>query len=53
MNESPSRWLRNLWLGVTIGLILSGCSERSAPTESSSQAGDIITWFHQYRVEGE
>jgi hypothetical protein len=35
MNESPFHQLRNLCLGVTIGLILTGCSEQSAPTESS------------------
>lgn len=37
MNESPSHRLRNLCLGVTIGVIFAGCSERSAPTESSPQ----------------
>lgn len=37
MNEPLAQLLRNLWLGVMIGLIFSGCSERSAPTESSSQ----------------
>ena len=38
MNESLARLGRNLAPAVIIGLILTGCSERSAPTENSPEA---------------
>lgn len=37
MNESLAEWLRTLTWVVTIGLVLSGCSEQSTPTKNSPQ----------------
>jgi hypothetical protein len=37
MNEASSQRLRNLGFAVMIGLILTGCSEQSAPPESVPQ----------------
>ncbi len=37
MNEVLAQLYRNLALALIIGLIPTGCSERSAPTESSPQ----------------
>ena len=37
MNESLAQLFRNLGLALAIGLIPTGCSERSAPTESFPQ----------------
>ena len=51
MNKSRAQLFR---LVLTIGLILTGCSEQSAPPRaSSSSAGGILPWLHQYCVEGE